>query len=249
MSTKEQSENKEQVSSRRDFIRVSALGVGAVAAAGTAGASIAANSGEAKIPSIKLSTDFISSLEQAPKPGKFEGRGQSGAEVFANLCREEELAGLFCCPGNYTIINALAAAGIPAYGGRSEGSMCAMADGFSRATGEVTATSGTEGPGFTNMIMNIAAANAARTPLLVLASNMQVAGEDREAAIQTVYQQPTTQGMKKITFEAVPLPTIEPCQHQQESQLCKLAGLDINSAKSQPAVGTSAMICTNHQHC
>jgi len=45
----------------------------------------------------------------------------------------------------------------------------AAADGFSRATGEVVATSGTEGPGFTNMIMNIAAANAARTPLLVLA--------------------------------------------------------------------------------
>jgi thiamine pyrophosphate-dependent acetolactate synthase large subunit-like protein len=72
-----------------------------------------------------------------------------------------------------------------------------MADGFSRATGEVVATSGTEGPGFTNMIMNIAAANAARTPLLVLASNMTIAGEDREAFIQTVYQQPTTVGMRK----------------------------------------------------
>jgi thiamine pyrophosphate-dependent acetolactate synthase large subunit-like protein len=75
--------------------------------------------------------------------------------------------------------------------------MCAAADGFSRVTGEVTATSGTEGPGFTHMIMNIAAANAARTPLLVLASNMQLAGEDREQFIQICYQQPTTEGMKK----------------------------------------------------
>ena len=49
--------------------------------------------------------------------------------------------------------------------GRTEGAMCAAADGFSRATGEATATSGTAGPGFTHMIMNIAAANAARTPL------------------------------------------------------------------------------------
>ncbi len=74
-----------------------------------------------------------------------------------------------------------------------------MCDGrrFLRATGEATATSGTEGPGFTNMIMNIAAANAARTPLLVLASNMALAGDDREQFIQTGYQQPITTGLKK----------------------------------------------------
>ena len=84
----------------------------------------------------------------------------TGAEVFATLCKEEELAALFCCPGNYTVINAIAAAGVPSYGGRCEGSMCAAADGFSRATGEVTACSGTEGPGLTNMIMNIASAAA-----------------------------------------------------------------------------------------
>jgi acetolactate synthase I/II/III large subunit len=95
------------------------------------------------------------------------------------------------------LINAIAAAGVPAYGGRTEGAMCAAADGFSRVTGEVTACSGTEGPGFTHMIMNIASANAARTPLLVLASNMQIAGDDREAFIQTGYQQPITTGMKK----------------------------------------------------
>jgi thiamine pyrophosphate-dependent acetolactate synthase large subunit-like protein len=47
------------------------------------------------------------------------------------------------------------------------------------------------------MIMNIASAHAARTPLLVLASNMQIAGDDREAFIQTGYQQPITTGMKK----------------------------------------------------
>ena len=120
----------------------------------------------------------------------------TGAEVFAQLCKEEELAALFCCPGNYTVINAIAAAGVPAYGGRTEGAMCAAADGFSRVTGEVTACSGTEGPGLTHMIMNIASAAAARTPLLVLASNMQLAGDDREAFIQTGYQQPITTGMK-----------------------------------------------------
>ena len=186
--------------SRRDFLRKSAVGVGAAVAAGASTSAFTAdqvNIANVTIPSIRIPADFMASLEEAPDPGKFEGRGMSGAEVFAQVCVKEELAALFCCPGNYTVINALAAAGIPAYGGRMEGSMCAMADGFSRATGEVVATSGTEGPGFTNMIMNIAAASAARTPLLVLASNMMIAGDDREAFIQTGYQQPLTTGIKK----------------------------------------------------
>jgi len=149
------------------------------------------------IPSIRIPSEIGASLSEAPRPGAFEGKGMTGAEVFAALCKEENLAALFCCPGNYTVIHAIAAAGIPSYGGRREGAMCAAADGFSRVTGEVAACSGTEGPGFTNMIMDIAAANAARTPLLVLASNSTFAGEDREAFIQTGYQQPTTEGLKK----------------------------------------------------
>jgi len=149
------------------------------------------------ITSIRIPKEVPATLSEQPKPGSFEGKGMTGAEVFAKLCKDEELAAMFCCPGNYTVINAIAAAGIPAYGGRTEGMMCAAADGFSRVTGEVTACSGTEGPGFTHMIMNIAAASAARTPLLVLASNMQIAGDDREAFIQTGYQQPITTGMKK----------------------------------------------------
>ncbi|HEX4950616.1 MAG TPA: thiamine pyrophosphate-binding protein [Blastocatellia bacterium] len=177
---------------RRNFLTNSAA---VVAAAGTT-SNILANA-VPEIQSIRIPKEIPAALAEAPKPGSFEGSGMTGAEVFAKLCKDEELAALFCCPGNYTVINAIAAAGITAYGGRTEGAMCAAADGFSRVTGEVTATSGTEGPGFTHMIMNIAAANAARTPLLVLASNMQLAGEDREQFIQICYQQPTTEGMKK----------------------------------------------------
>ncbi|MFC1579092.1 thiamine pyrophosphate-binding protein [Pseudomonadota bacterium] len=206
MDDRQQAEHKpaeegvEESGSRRDFLRKTAAGVGAAVAAGASTRAFTAeqvNISNVTIPSITIPADFTASLEQAPVTPQFEGRGMSGAEVFAQLCVQEELAGLFCCPGNYTVINALAAAGIPAYGGRMEGSMCAMADGFSRATGQVVATSGTEGPGFTNMIMNIAAADAARTPLLVLASNMTIAGDDREAFIQTGYQQPQTEGIRK----------------------------------------------------
>lgn len=177
---------------RRKFLTNSAAVVAAVGATTNVLASAVP-----EIQSIRIPKEIPAALAESPTSASFEGKGMTGAEVFAKLCKEEELAALFCCPGNYTVINAIAAAGVPAYGGRTEGTMCAAADGFSRVTGEVTATSGTEGPGFTHMIMNIAAANAARTPLLVLASNMQLAGEDREQFIQIAQQQPTTEGMKK----------------------------------------------------
>lgn len=183
--------------SRRDFLKTSTVGAG-LAAAGVAATANAQDDGQDRqIPSIRIPKDFSDSVNQSPQPATFEGRGMTGAQVFAKVCKAENLAGLFCCPGNYTVINALAAEGIPCYGGRTEGAMCAAADGFSRVTGEVVATSGTEGPGFTNMIMEIAGANAARTPLLVLASNMRISGDDRELGIQQMYQQPLTEGIKK----------------------------------------------------
>jgi thiamine pyrophosphate-dependent acetolactate synthase large subunit-like protein len=180
---------------RRQFL-LGAAPVAAAAAVGTFASSTVLADGVA-IPSIKVPKEIPAALGQAPFVGKFEGNGMTGAEVFAQLCKQEGLAAMFCCPGNYAVTHAIAAAGIPSYGGRTEGSMAAAADGYSRATGEVVACSGTEGPGFTHMIMSISAAHFARTPLLVLASNVQLAGEDREAGIQAMYQQPLTEGIKK----------------------------------------------------
>ncbi|GAB3097893.1 thiamine pyrophosphate-binding protein [Aestuariicella hydrocarbonica] len=185
--------------SRRKFMASAAFGTGALAVGGMAKAdtSLADKCG-VDIPSVMISPDFKTSLATPAVTSSFSNKdGMTGAEVFARACKEEELAALFCCPGNYDVVHALAAEGIPSYGGRNEGQMCHAADGFHRATGEVAACSGTEGPGFTSMIMGIGTANAARTPLLVLASNMTIAGEDREQMIQNVYQQPTTEGMKK----------------------------------------------------
>ena len=121
----------------------------------------------------------------------------TGAQVFARACKEEGVAALFCCPGNYTVVNAIAATGIPTYDGRHEGALCHAADAFCRVTGEIAATSGTEGPGFTDMICGIATANAARSPVLVLASNKTIFAEDTERGIQDAYQQPTTEGLRK----------------------------------------------------
>ena len=121
----------------------------------------------------------------------------SGAQVFARACKEEGVKALFTCPGNYDVVHAIADTGIPTYSGRHEGSLCHAADAFCRATGEVAAASGTEGPGFTDMICAISCANSARSPVLVLASNKTIFAEDTEQGIQDQYQQPLTEGIRK----------------------------------------------------
>ena len=176
--------------SRRTFMKTAALGAGATALVS------GAKSAALDVPDRPIQRpDEFTKIADAPiKEFKFPA---NGADIFAEACKQEGLAALFCCPGNYSIISALSNAGIPSYGGRLEGPMCSAADGFIRVTGEVAAASGTEGPGFTNMICAIAAANAARSPLLVLASNMSLRGDDTENRLQRGYQQPTTEGIKK----------------------------------------------------
>lgn len=183
--------------SRRNFMKGAATGaaIGAGAASTVFGAATAE---AATIPENERPVnrpEYFDAMEGAPiEEFAFPA---SGADIFAKACKDEGLAALFCCPGNYSIVTALANQGIPTYGGRLEGPMCSAADGFIRVSGEVAAASGTEGPGFTNMICAIAAANACRTPLLVLASNMSLRGDDTESRIQRGYQQPTTEGIKK----------------------------------------------------
>jgi thiamine pyrophosphate-dependent acetolactate synthase large subunit-like protein len=143
---------------------------------------------------IKIPDEFAEAARATPSPASFP---MTGAQVFARLCKEEGLAALFSCPGNYFLVNAIALEGIPTYSGRHEGAMCHAADGFCRVTGEVAAASGTVGPGFTNMICAIASANAARSPVLVLASNGLISAEDTEYNLQLGYQQPITEGLKK----------------------------------------------------
>jgi acetolactate synthase I/II/III large subunit len=177
--------------SRRKFIATAMTGAGATAVTAL-GAERDTDSAETR--EIKVPAEFTLSSKTTPIKAEFP---MTGAQVFARVCKEEGLAALFSCPGNYSVVNAIALEGIPAYSGRHEGAMCHAADAFIRVTGEIAAASGTEGPGFTDMICAIAAANAARSPLLVLASNMSLYNEDTEAGIQLAYQQPTTEGLKK----------------------------------------------------
>jgi thiamine pyrophosphate-dependent acetolactate synthase large subunit-like protein len=189
------SKDKTSGVSRRNFLKTTVTGAGATAAIAAAGqATAAAQRAGTTIPGIAIPPEFAAAAAAAPKHMEFP---LTGAEVFARACHKEGVAALFCCPGNYTVVHALASAGIPAFGGRHEGSMAHAADAFIRVTGEIAICSGTEGPGFTDMICAIACANASRTPLLVVASNMSIGMEDTENGIQLGYQQPTTEGMKK----------------------------------------------------
>src|SRR5215471_9955758 len=181
--------------SRRSFMTKAAVGAGATAATLLGRAKIASASDSSdSTRAIKIPDEFAQAASAPIKKADFP---MTGAEVFARVCKDEGLAALFCCPGNYNVQNAIAMEGIPTYSGRHEGSMCHAADAFTRITGEVAAASGTEGPGFSDMICAIAAANAARSPVLVLASNMAINNEDTEAGIQLMYQQPLTEGLKK----------------------------------------------------
>ncbi len=182
-------------SSRRRFMKHAVVGAaGATAATLGGGAAGLVAAEEDGVNPIQVPTEF-EAARAAPLPTV--DFPMTGAQVFARACKEEGVAALFCCPGNYSVVHAISDTGIPTYGGRHEGAMCHAADAFCRVTGEIAATSGTEGPGFTDMICGVATANAARSPVLVLASNKTIFAEDTERGIQDAYQQPTTEGLRK----------------------------------------------------
>jgi thiamine pyrophosphate-dependent acetolactate synthase large subunit-like protein len=196
-------DDRKRAVSRRNFLRKAVAGAGAAAAAAIGASSVVgAGPGQTGAPAgttngvapITIPSEFAAA---AAAPATRLDFPMTGAQIFARACKEEGVAALFCCPGNYAVTHAIASTGIPSYGGRHEGAMAHAADAFIRVTGELAVCSGTEGPGFTDMICAIACANAARTPLMVVASNMSIGQEDTESGIQLGYQQPTTEGMKK----------------------------------------------------
>ena len=149
---------EENRASRRNF-----LGQIAVGAAAAVIASPRPGSSEPASFPLQVPKAVEESLSAPPRRMEFTGEGMTGAQVFANLCKDEDLPALFCAAGNYAIVDEIAQVGIPCYGGRTEGGMCAAADGFCRVTGEAAACSGTEGPGITHMMMNIGSAHAANS--------------------------------------------------------------------------------------
>src|SRR5690625_873325 len=186
--------------SRRRFLKAGGMAGAALAASGVLGTAVAQANNGAAVAEPTVAPVVPKAFEDAKNAPLPEADWPlSGGQVFARICKEEGLAALFCCPGNYTVVHSIAEQGIPVVSHRDERSAGHAADAFIRASGELAACSGTEGPGFTNLITAVAEAKAARTPLLVLASNMQVSQDDAEAMLQmsSPYEQATTEGMKK----------------------------------------------------
>ena len=196
--------------SRRRFIRQAAASADAVAARSaavegdqslrqnisrdTARSTSPTSPSSSSPPAIRVPEELITGSKSPVVEIQFP---MTGAQVFARACKEEGMAALFCCPGNYGVIHAIANIGIPTFSGRRGGAMTYAADAFIRVSGELAVASGTEGPRFTDMSCVIAGANAARTPPLVITGDKSLFQEDTEAGIQLAYQQPTTDGMKK----------------------------------------------------
>src|ERR1700679_3893537 len=111
----------ESRTSRRGLF--ASIGAGAAAAALVNPGKIFAAS-TPPIPSIRIPKEVTDTLAEATHIGDFSEKGGiTGAEVFAKACKDEDLAALFCCPGNYQIINAISADGIPAVCERCGGCM------------------------------------------------------------------------------------------------------------------------------
>jgi hypothetical protein len=89
--------------SRRNFLAPVAAGA-AAAAVVCPGKLLAAGK---PIPSIRIPKEVTDTASEPTRLGSFEGQGMTGAEVFAKACKEENLAALFCCPGNYPVIQAI----------------------------------------------------------------------------------------------------------------------------------------------
>ena len=119
--------------------RRSVLGVGVAAVSASVGlmpsravAETACAPGEgASAPEDGTVKAFGDSLEAAPTRKDFTSPGGiTGAQIFANLCKDENLAALFMCSGNYTITHEIAQVGVPTFGGHNEGGMAFAADGY-----------------------------------------------------------------------------------------------------------------------
>src|SRR5262249_34562338 len=106
--------------SRRNFITKAMAGAGATTVIAF-GEKMANAADTAENQPIKVPDVFAQASKATPLKAAFP---MTGAQVFARLCKEEGLAALFSCPGNYAVVNAIALEGIPTYSGRHEGAMC-----------------------------------------------------------------------------------------------------------------------------
>ena len=73
--------------------------------------------------------------------------------------------------GNFAMVRALRAHGVPYTAARHEGGAATMADAYARVSGELAVVTTHQGCGFTNALTGVAEAAKSRTPLIVLTAD------------------------------------------------------------------------------
>ncbi|HMR12523.1 MAG TPA: thiamine pyrophosphate-binding protein, partial [Arachnia sp.] len=73
--------------------------------------------------------------------------------------------------GNFALVRALRAHGVPYTAARHEGGAATMADAYARVSGELAVVTTHQGCGFTNALTGVAEAAKSRTPLIVLTAD------------------------------------------------------------------------------
>ena len=96
--------------SRRSFISNAMASATAAAALVRTPVSAASLADEVGNHAIRIPDEFAKAVSVTPAKAEFP---MTGAQVFARVCKEEGLAALFCCPGNYNVVNAIALEGVP----------------------------------------------------------------------------------------------------------------------------------------
>ena len=97
-------------SSRRRFMKQAVLGAGATAASLGAGGAAVRAAEEEDVAPITVPSEFETAKSASLPTVDFP---MTGAQVFAKACKEEGVAALFCCPGNYSVVHAISDTGIP----------------------------------------------------------------------------------------------------------------------------------------
>src|SRR4051812_23702909 len=101
----------------------------------------------------------------------------TGAELIVGLLEEQQVDVVFGLPGvhNLALWEALRASSIRLVGVRHEQAAAYAADGYARATGRPGVALTTTGPGAANTLGAVGEAWAARSPVLVVATDIPAA--------------------------------------------------------------------------
>jgi len=159
--------------SRRAFLKTSAVGAGAAAAA----------AGMSKVAKASV---------ERPRPPRLDdlkSDNPHGGQLVAHALKREGVSRLFTLCGGHIlpILDGCLDEGIQVLDSRHEEAVAHMAEAWSRITGEVGVISVTAGPGLTNAVTGVANAYENGVPMLILGGRSSL-GDNEIGSLQDIDQ-------------------------------------------------------------